>query len=100
MSELDVVSTMRCAFVVINQPGAMGTGFQSPYPSRTHKKTCGNPHRIPIPLPTVRENRVSFNAHFSVLDHLLAVSPVKVDFLDEKKQKLILKTEHQFNTSV
>ena len=32
------------------QPGraAVATAFQSPYPSYTHRKICGNPYRIPI----------------------------------------------------
>jgi len=30
----------------------VGTEFLSPYPSHNHRKSCGYPHRIPIPTET------------------------------------------------
>jgi len=36
-------------FTMLFSRAAVGTEFQSPYPSHTHRKTRGNPHRIPVP---------------------------------------------------
>jgi len=59
---------------------AVGTEFLSPYPSHTHRKSCGYPHRIPIPTepqkPTYPYPHPVFSlqeAYFSLLCVILTV---------------------------
>ena len=86
-----VPSSARCR-------AAVGIGFQSPYPSHTHRKTCGNPHGNPYPQNPEILQSVLVPHTLRIFVRWIFYSVTMCIMIMQEKLKNVIKTNSKFDS--